>query len=349
VSRGGRAMHVGLIAPPWLRVPPTGYGGIERVVASLRSGLRSAGHAVTLFSIEDAEELRKRHGTTEIGDSVLEEAYVRLAYAAMHNCDVVSDHTLRGPAERRRQDRAPVVATMHGPLQGGFLSQYREMAAAGAHLVSVSAAQVHGQDSVLVRARIPHGLALEEYPLGDGSGGFFLFIGRVHPHKAPHLAIEACRRAGRPIVLAGPIGGLIEQEYFDAVVRPSLGREVEYVGEVSGAERLQLLREAEALIAPNWRHEPFGLMVIEALASGTPIVAFPFGVALESVVNGANGYIVKGVDELVTQLDQVGQLSRVACRASIVGRFDTESMTSSYIRLFRRLLLDHWTPLEILR
>lgn len=333
-------MRIGVVAPPWLPIPPSGYGGVERAVHWLTEGLRSLGHEVVLKGADgDPCALWLRRGPSQTGNTGVELAHVTAAYEDLRDCDVISDHTIVGPQRRRPGGGGPpVIATMHGPLRAPFLIEYQQMASAGTSLVGVSKSQVAGPVPLPIVATIPHGLVLSDHPLGSGDDGYCLFLGRIHPNKAPHVAIDACRRAKRKLLLAGPIEGPIESTYYEQLIRPNLDADVRYVGALQDPERLEILGGAEALIAPNWEHEPFGLMVIEALACGTPVVAYRFGVTPQAIVNGHNGFLADDVAGLIKGLRAVDAVDRMACRLSVTGRFDSRSVARSYTSVIRNVV-----------
>lgn len=334
-------MRVGLIAPPWVPVPPPVYGGTELVVDQLARGLTAAGCDVTLFTTGDATcPVRRRWlhphalGTTLApGDEL---AHVEQAYKELAGMDLIHDHSFVGPLYAAVNDvDVPVVCTVHGPLHDGARAHYAR-AAAKVGVVAISGSQRRGAPEVPITAVIHHGIDVDGFPLGAGDGGYVLFLGRMSPDKGAHRAIAIARSAGKRIVLAAKMWEPDELRYFAGQVEPLLGDDATYVGEVGGAAKVDLLCGAEALVNPiRWR-EPFGLVMVEALACGTPVLAFREGSAAEIVDHGRTGYLCGDDADMAAALAHVGELDRAACRAAARLRFSTARMVEDHLRLYRR-------------
>lgn len=339
----GRPLRVGLIAPPWVTVPPTVYGGTELVLDQLARGLTSAGCEVVLFTTGDSTCPVPRRwlypsalGT--IADQQAELAHVEQAYRDLAGVDVIHDHTLSGPlwADVPRGG-PPVVTTLHGELISELRPQY-VAAAARVSIIAISHAQRRSAPEVPVAAVIHHGIDLRESPMGRGEGGYVLFLGRMSPTKGAHRAIRAARAAGRPILLAAKMWEPAERRYFAEVVEPLLGPHATYLGEVSPAEKIELLCGAEALLNPIRWPEPFGLVMIEALACGTPVLTFAEGAAPEIVEHGHTGFLCTDENDMAARLSLVGTLDRAACRASAEARFSTERMVTDHLALYHHVV-----------
>jgi glycosyltransferase involved in cell wall biosynthesis len=185
---------------------------------------------------------------------------------------------------------------------------------------------------------VHHGLPLREYRVGNGGGGYLAFLGRLSPEKRPDVAIDVARRAGLPLRIAAKVDAK-DQAYFDTVVRPLLGgSRVEFIGEIGGEDRHRFLGEAMALLFPIDWPEPFGLVMIEALACGTPVIAMRRGSVPEVILDGRTGYIVDTADEMVDAARHVHEIDRRACREDVERRFTDVRMASAYERLYARLL-----------
>jgi glycosyltransferase involved in cell wall biosynthesis len=310
-------MRVGLVAPPWISVPPKRYGGTESVIASLARGLVAQGHDVVLATtagsscpVPRVPGLPSPPDPRRIGVAMVELPYVLAAYRGLRGVDVIHDHTLTGPLAARPPLGVPVVTTNHGPFDAESNPVYREMANRGVAVVAISRDQARRAKAVPVASVIHHGM-------------------------------DVAREAHVPLRIAAKMQEPAEREYFEREVRPLLGSDVHYVGELGAAERNELLRGATALLNPLSWPEPFGLVMIEALACGTPVVATPCGAAPEIVDDGVTGFLRSGIAGLAEALRAAGDLDRDACRAAALSRFTTSRMVRDHVRLYERLLRQH--------
>jgi glycosyltransferase involved in cell wall biosynthesis len=337
-------MRVALIAPPWVPVPPTGYGGTEAVLDRLAAGLARAGHEVLLAAHPDSTcpvELvpgPRLPSGEQIGGVVPELAHVRRAYevVAERGADVVHDHTMSGPFYAEKFPHLPLVTTNHGPFDDIVLPLYREMAERAA-VVAISHSQASAAGDVRIARVIHHGVDVDQLPLGPGDGGYLLFLGRMAPTKGVHVAARVAQRAGLPLLIAAKMWEPAEREYFDISVRPLLGGGVDYIGEVGGAEKLELLGGALALLNPIAWPEPFGMVMVEALACGTPVITTPFGAAPEIVEHDVCGYVCGTEDDLVEAVARVASIERATCRAHVAARFSTERMVDAHVELYEAM------------
>lgn len=336
-------MRIAIIAPPWVPVPPPAYGGTEAVLDNLARGLQAAGHDVLLFATGDStcavprRWARERAAGTVATGAATELHHVINAYDAIREwgADVVHDHTLVGPVYAQRFD-VPVVTTNHGPFDGELGDLYRAISD-GVAVVAVSQHHRRSAGGVRVAAVIHHGLDVDAFPLGAGNGGYALFLGRMSPDKGVDVAARVARRAGVPLRIAAKMHEPAEHEYFHDVVAPLLGAEVDYVGEVGGRDKLDLLAGACCLLNPIAWPEPFGLVMVEALASGTPVIATPCGSVPEIVTDGVTGFIAGGEAALADALARVGELDRGSCRTHASDRFSTERMVTEHLELYGRV------------
>jgi glycosyltransferase involved in cell wall biosynthesis len=335
-------VRIGLIAPPWLPVPPPAYGGTEAVVDRLARGMQAAGHEVLLFTTGDATCPVDRRWVFEtaqaprMGEAVAELRHLVHAYEALASCDVVHDHTVVGPAYAERLPALPVVTTNHGPFDRELLDVYRAVAHR-VPVIAISHAQAATARGLPLAGVIHHGIDVDRFPLGRGAGGHLLFLGRMTPDKGAEQAIAIARRAGVPLVLAAKMREPAERRYFERRIAPLLGPGVDYLGEVGGADKGGLLAGAVGLLNPIQWDEPFGLVMIEALACGTPVLATPRGAAPEIVDHGVTGFL-GSEDELVAAAGRLGELDRTACRAAVAERFSTTRMVEEHLDLFSRIL-----------
>jgi glycosyltransferase involved in cell wall biosynthesis len=337
-------MRIGLIAPPAVPVPPPAYGGTESVIDRLARGLVRAGHEVLLAAAANSTCPVPRVANTDEAadaapvctDTVTELRHVITGYAAMTDVDVVHDHTVTGPLYGHRPVGTPVVTTAHGPFDATLGPVYRAMR--GVSLVAISHHQASTAGGVPLAGVIHHGLDVQSVPVGSGNGGYASFLGRMCPEKGPREAALVARAAGVPLRMAAKLREPAEREYFDAEVKPLLCSDVEFLGELGCAEKLALVGNSCALLNPMQWAEPFGLVMIEALATGTPVVATPVGSAPEIVDDGVTGLLREGCLPLAAALLDAAQLDRAACRDAAVRRFSTERMVAEHVRLYEDLV-----------
>jgi glycosyltransferase involved in cell wall biosynthesis len=338
-------VRVTVIAPPWLAVPPVGYGGIEAVLDTLCRGLSAAGHDVLLYATGDSTTPVDRAWTFDVALGVenaspcAELRHVIDAYqaAADWGADIVHDHTLSGPFYARQRPAVDVVTTNHGPFDEDLAPLYRALAGR-VPLIAISHHQASTAGATPVTAVIHHGVDLEQFPMGMGTGGYALSLGRMNPNKGIHTAIHAARAAGIPLRIAAKMREPAEHEYYRRCVEPLLGDGIEYVGEVHGTAKLRLLAEATCLLNPIAWPEPFGMVMIEALACGTPVVATPCGASPEIVACGVTGHLRAHVPGLAEALTRVHQIDRRACRASVAERFSLTRLAADHALLYERVL-----------
>jgi glycosyltransferase involved in cell wall biosynthesis len=321
------------------------YGGPEQVVDVLARGLTAAGHEVRLFTTGDATCPVERRWVFDVPPSPMtqvtpEAFHVLAAYDALADVDVIHDHTSLGPLVAPAASCPPIVATNHGPFNEATRRIYRR-AAERASIVAISASQAdEAGPGVPIAAVIHHGIDVSAIPVGSGDGGYVLFLGRMAPEKGAHVAVDAARAAGVPIRLAAKCREDAEVAYFEREIRPRLCAEVTFEGEVGGDEKLELLGAAVALVNPISWSEPFGLVMAEALAAGTPVITTPFGAAPEIVDDAVTGYICRDRAELETRIADATTLSRRACRKAAEGRFAVELMVEHHLDLYRALGAD---------
>lgn len=338
-----RSLRIGLIAPPWVAVPPPEYGGTELVVDLLARGMSAAGHDVVVWTTGDATcpvECRSVLGAAvgTDGGADVEVHHVSEGYAAMADREVIHDHTFLGPLWAAAQGvRPPLVATVHGPFTAGSRSLYRTVGSDVA-VVAISHHQRRSAPEVPVRAVVHHGIDLPVPAPSGPAGGYLVFLGRMAPEKGVHVAARIARASGRRLLIAAKMWEPAEQDYFEREVRPLLGGDVEYVGQVSGRAKAELLAGADALLNPIRWPEPFGLVMVEALAHGTPVVGSPAGAAPEIVDHGTTGFLCATEAGLVQALGRLGEIDRDACRRAVRDRFSADRMVSDHVRLYRELL-----------
>jgi glycosyltransferase involved in cell wall biosynthesis len=331
-----------MLAPPWIAVPPPGYGGVESVVDALTEALVRRGHAVTLFCAPGSESsaevvsLLAASHADEIERSLYEADHVARAFDLVDAArgedrfDVVHDHcgfTALAMADRLR---TPIVHTLHGPFTIETAAFYARHGHKGG-LVGISRAQLAGAPPNLhPMAVIPNPIAVADWPLRETKEDYLLWVGRMTPGKGPHRAIEAARLAG----VVQPR----QQAFFDREVAPHIdGAAVRFVGEVAGARKRSLFAGASGLLMPIRWEEPFGMVMVEALASGTPVIAFAEGAAPELIVAGKTGFIVADEAAMAAAVPRLVDISPHDCRAWVVDHCDVDAVADAYELAYRRV------------
>jgi len=341
-------MKIGVVAPPWVAVPPARYGGTEAVIDELARGFERAGHQVMLWTTGDSTcPVPRGHilpgaQGERMGVASVELDHVIAGYEALAawGADIVHDHTLTGPL-CAEGSHPPVVTTSHGPFEGELAALYRRLAQR-VPVIAISHDQARRAEQTPVAAVIHHGLDPDAYPVGDGDGDehgpYFLFLGRIIPDKGADDAARAVRQIGGRLLLAGKMQEDHEHRFFAECLEPLLGDDVVYLGEVTHEEKLRLLAGATALVNPLRWPEPFGMVMIEALACGTPVVAYRYASVPEIVDDDVTGYLCDDLDDLAAKLTGARHLDRAACRAAVADRFTTERMVAEHVALFESVL-----------
>jgi len=346
-------MRIAMIAPPWVAVPPTAYGGTELVIDTLVRALSLAGHEVLLFATGDSTSPVPRSWAFESAVGI---AGARPAAELHHvvnaydwiagEADIVHDHTLVGPVYARGFTTLPVVTTNHGPFDSELGDYYRAIATE-IPVIAISHHQASKSVRTPIAAVIHHGVDVTRSPIGEGDGGYALFLGRMAPEKGVRTAITVAREAGVPLKLACKMEEPAELAYYKALVEPLLGGNIEFVGEVGPKEKLELLAGATCLLNPIAWAEPFGMVMIEALACGTPVVATPMGAVNEIVDDGVTGYIRSSRAELAVALVAASDLDRRVCREVASERFSAARMADDHVRLYEQLVRARNDPARV--
>lgn len=333
-------MRIAVIASIAHRTPPRGYGPWEQVASTLTEGLVALGHEVTLFATTDSLTSARLHAEAPRGyeedPSVDAKVYEGLHNAAVFECagefDVISNQFDFMPLTYSRLVSTPVVTTIHGFSSDAIVPVYLAYDDIGRY-VSISDADRH--PDLTYEATIHHGIELGGFTFRPEPGAYLLFLGRIHPDKGTHLAIEVARRVGLPLVIAGIVQ---DDAYFRDRVQPHVGRGgISYVGAVGPVERDALLGGALALLHLIGFAEPFGLSVVEALATGTPVIAFALGSMPEIIRHGRTGFLVHDVTGAAEAVGNLTSLRRSDCRADVETRFTAARMVADYADLFSRV------------
>ena len=336
-----KKLRVAMVAPPWFDIPPRQYGGIEAVLADLVEALIDNGHDVTLIGVgEDRTRARLIRTFPEPLGERLGEPFPEVLHAARVarildelDVDVIHDHSMAGPLVAARQD-VPTIVTVHGPVAEELGEYYRQLGTT-VSLVAISDRQRRTAPDLNWLATVHNALRIDGFPFQAEKEDWAFFLGRCVQDKGMHVAIDAARAAGRRIVLAAKCSEPLERAYFDAEIAPRLGPDTEWLGEVSSAEKKELLSRAGCLLFPILWEEPFGMVMIEALACGTPVVALRNGSVPEVVIDGLTGIICDDLDELPAALHQVDTIDPELCRKDVVDRFRPEVMAEGYEHAYR--------------
>jgi glycosyltransferase involved in cell wall biosynthesis len=332
-------MHIGLIGPPFIEIPPRRYGGTELFIGNLANALHERGVRVTVYGNGESRlpcevKWRYEHAEWPLAD---------MAMPALKNSDH-SGWAIRDAARSvdvlHLNDAAgipftsfvdlPAVLTIHHPHEP-LLSQLYERYP-DVHYVTIANWLAHRECMPNVHV-VHHGIPVRDYSFSSRKDDFVAFLGRMAPCKGPHLAIEAARLAGIPIKLAGEIQPTF-RDYWEQQVLPLIdGRDVEYLGEADFGLKNDLLSRARALLFPIQWEEPFGLVMIEAMACGTPVVAFPGGAVEEVVENDVNGWICHDVVEMAGRITACA-IRAECCREFVTARFSVEAMTERYLDVY---------------
>lgn len=344
-------MRIGIIAPPWIPVPPPAYGGTESVLDTLARGLQDAGHDVLLFATGDSTcavptgSIFPEGLGLGLSGSASELRHVIAAYEAMaaFGADVVHDHTLVGPFYAQTLPGVAVVTTSHGPFTSDLGDLYRALGNR-VPVIAISNDHAHTPGDVPIAAMIHHGVCVDDYPVGAGGGGYAVFLGRMHPDKGVDTACRVARAAGMPLRIAAKMREPAEKAWFAGTVEPLLGGEIEYIGELGPGDKLALLADAVCLLNPICWSEPFGMVMIEALACGTPVVVTPRGAASEIIDDGVTGFVRETVAGLAVGVQNAASLDRRACRAAAVERFSAERFVADHVACYEQTVARTWTP-----
>jgi len=343
-------MRIALLSPPWIPVPPSGYGGIEWIVSLLAEELVARGHDVTLFATGDSKTSAELRYVFDVGPVAqmhqalpysmhVGAAYQHIAEEARAGrpYDVVHDHTAWLSLAFAPLIPTPVVHTLHGAAieaERDFFHFVRN----NADFVAISQYQTRTFTRIQITDVVPNAVDVQSYPFTAEKDDYLLSLGRIARDKAQHLAIEVAKRAGMPLVLAGKIDPGDDRAYFDEMILPHVdGQSVRFEGEVPDDRKRELFARARAFVFPIQWDEPFGLVMIESMACGTPVIATPYGAVPEVVTDGVNGFIATSVDDMVEAVKKIGVISPEVCRAVVEQRFAPSVMTDGYEAVYRRV------------
>jgi glycosyltransferase involved in cell wall biosynthesis len=349
-------MKIAMVVPPWIKIPPKGYGGIEVLVSLLTDGLVEKGHEVGLFSV----------GTTETKGnlfSVFDDEMIHylnkptssfLNVAAAHTLtsymeiekggyDIIHDHTWKEGLLCAQFIDIPVVHTLHSPIDGenkDFYKIFTKYKSDQIHFVSISDFQQRCLPGLNYSRTIYNGLLIDKYPFVEKKDDFFFFIGRFNPEKAPHLACEIAKRLDLNLILAGKVNEQDEKDYFNEYIEPYLSSKIKFIGEVDhwSKEKMDLFSKGRGYLYPIQWDEPFGITMAEAMACGTPVLTLKRGSTPEVVEDGVTGFVEEDLDGIVESMKQIDQIDPKKCRERVQRLFTAEVMTDNYEEVFKSII-----------
>lgn len=336
-----RPLRVAMLAPISWRTPPRAYGPWELVTSLLTEALVARGVDVTLFATADSITRATLSAVVPAGYSedprldakVCEMLHVATVFERAHEFDLIHNQADFVPLAFSRLVDTPMVTTIHGFSSERIVPVFERYDDRVAY-VAISDSDRH--PALDYAATIHHGIPIDEFPFVEAPGDHLLFFGRIHPDKGAHEAIAAARATGADLVMAGIIQ---DAGYHAEHVQPFIdGVRIRHVGVVGGEKRAATLGEARALLHLIGFDEPFGLSVVEAMACGTPVIAYRRGSMPELIDHGVTGFLVDSFDEAVEAIGRIGEIDRRACRRAVEQRFTVHRMADAYLALYRRLL-----------
>jgi glycosyltransferase involved in cell wall biosynthesis len=340
-------MRIAEIAPPWLAVPPVGYGGIELVVSLVADGLAERGHDVTLFATGDSTtKARLEHvfeqapGPKFVDSTWHDTVHTLHAFRDLARFDVLHIHTTWSSLAAGVISGLPVVHTLHWELSPEIRELYG-LVADRLWFVAISEAQRRRMPELRYAGVVHNGIDLDAYPVREKKEDYLLFLGRSAPQKGPVRAVEAAALAGMRLTAAVKIASPNEVEHWEHEVRPRLRADAEVLGEISHEQKVDLLGRARAVLSPIDWDEPFGLVMVEAMACGTPVIATPRGSVPEVISDGETGFIVsvEGYPHAAAAaLERISDVDPAACRARVEKLFSKDAMVAGYETVFERVL-----------
>lgn len=344
-------MRIAQVAPLWERVPPPAYGGIELVVSLLTDELVRRGHEVTLFASGDSISLAKLESVhpqaLRLDPSVKEcNIYEMLqlsrVYEQAQEFDIIHSHMGCAALPYTKLVKTPTVHTLHGiftPDNEKMFSHARQQP-----YVSISDSQREPRLGLNCVATVYNGINIDSYdfyPTPD-EPPYLAFLGRISPEKGTHHAIEIAKRSGWHLKIAGKVDR-VDVEYYEKEIKPHIdGKQIEYLGEANHVQKNVLMGRAFATLFPiTWR-EPFGLVMVESMAAGTPVIAINLGSASEVIVNGKTGFLCDTVEECVAAIDKVGGIDRRNCREHVLNNFTVKQMADGYEAVYQEILAERF-------
>jgi glycosyltransferase involved in cell wall biosynthesis len=334
-------MRIAMLSPIAWRTPPRHYGPWESVVSLLTEGLVARGYDVTLFATGDSETSAKLHAVCPQGyeedhsiiPKVWEALHISELFDHADEFDVIHNHFDFLPLTYTGLTHTPVITTIHGFSSPGILPVYKKYNGSVSYVSISDADRAPELDYIKT---IYHGIDIEQFDFQAEPDEYLLFFGRIHPDKGAKEAIEIAKACNKPLILAGIIQ---DEAYYQECIQPYLDDSgVVYIGSVGPVQRSMLLGKATALLHPIHFDEPFGLSVIEAMACGTPVIAFNRGSMPELIEHGKNGYLASGSEEAIEYVDRINSINRADCRQTVEDRFSADRMVDQYCDVYTMMM-----------
>lgn len=337
-------MRIAQIAPLWIPIPPHTYGGTELIISWLCDELVKRGHEVTLFASGESKTKAK---LVSVWPSSLWKANLRTPHAVFslmyqkliemqENFDIIHDHCEFYTCPYSKFLKPPIVTTLHHPLTEETITLYKKFP--NINFVAISKNQRKQGPGVNIVKTIYHGLPLEKYPFNEKPKDYLLWLSRIGPDKGIAEAIDIAKLAGEKLIISGNI---LPQyaDYFEFRIKPLIdGKKIQFVGASDFPKKIELFKNAKAFLFPVKRPEPFGLVVIEAMACGTPVIAFNRASLPELIAEGKTGFLVNSIEEACQALKKIEKISRKDCQEWVKKNFSLKRMVNRYEKLYKKVL-----------
>lgn len=344
-------MRIAQLAAPWIAVPPKGYGGAERIVYFLTEELVRRGHKVTLFATGDSKssgQLSPFFPKALGNDGTYKSAHPFMSFLQCSSCferaaefDVIHNHLQYQTLFFTDFVKTPVVHTLHGSFNINEVAEDRRLTLSKfkhQDFVSISNAQRANLPDLNYIATVYNGIKIEEFEFSFESGNYLAWLGRITPKKGVTEAIKVARALGMKLKIAAFIDP-VDRDFFEKEVKPLIdGRFIEFVGELDSRGKSDFLKNALCVLFPISWHEPFGMVMVEAMTTGTPVIAFNFGSVPEIVINGVTGFVVENIGEMIEKVKEIGKIDRGKCRKHVEDNFTVEKMVKGYEEVYEKIL-----------
>lgn len=338
-------MRIAQVAPLWFAIPPKTYGGSELVVSMLTEELIKKGHEVTLFAAGDSKTTAN---FLPIWPKGLEKANLAAPFAVFalmykelierqNEFDIIHDHCEYYTVPFSKFLKPPMISTLHNPITEEKNILYKKFP--NINYVAISHNQRKSGPGVNIVKTIYHGISIEKYDFNPNPQDYLLWLSSIVPEKGPATAIEIAKLSGEKLIISGPIFPQ-NSDYFEYRIKSLIdGKQIQFIGEVDFEKKIELFKNAKAFLFPIHRQEPFGLVVIEAMACGTPVIAFKEGSMPELIEHGKTGFLVDSIEEAIRALKNIKKISRAYCREYVQKNFPLRRMVNRYERLYQKILL----------